>query len=121
MAFYLPEKRTEGPGHPPVYIPESQDIVNQFSLWPRYDEFEPLPANARRDPNEVYTEEEGVNRFTGRTALFFQNGKRNGPPRAIRAGFSRIEPIATIEVRSAARVVREVQVYACYEYRTMSL
>ena len=47
LAFYLPDKRVEGPGHPPVYIPESQDMVNQFSFWPRYDEFVPLPANAQ--------------------------------------------------------------------------
>jgi 4-amino-4-deoxy-L-arabinose transferase-like glycosyltransferase len=121
LAFYLPDKRTEGPDHPPVYIPESQDIVNQFSLWPRYDGLEPLPPNTVADPNEVYTEEEGVNRFIGRTALFFQVGKKNGPPRVIRAGFSRTEPIATIEVRSAGRLLREIQVYACYDYRTMSL
>ena len=39
LSFYLKDKRIEGPGHPPVYIPESQDIQNEFSFWPRYDEF----------------------------------------------------------------------------------
>ena len=38
LAFYLPEKRADGPGHPPVYIPESQAFENQYSFWPRYDE-----------------------------------------------------------------------------------
>ncbi len=38
IGFYLPERPAEGPGHPPVYIPESQAIENQFSFWPRYDE-----------------------------------------------------------------------------------
>ncbi|XHR28755.1 MAG: ArnT family glycosyltransferase [Chthoniobacteraceae bacterium] len=38
LAFYLPEKRADGPGHPPVYIPESQMIENQYSFWGRYDE-----------------------------------------------------------------------------------
>ncbi len=38
LAFYLPEKRVDGPGHPPVYIAESQAIENQYSFWPRYDE-----------------------------------------------------------------------------------
>jgi hypothetical protein len=43
LAFYLPEKRVDGPGHPPVYIPESQAIENQYSFWGRYDEMtEPL-------------------------------------------------------------------------------
>lgn len=121
LGFYLAEKRIEGPGHPPVYIPESQDMVNQFSFWPRYDEFEPLPPNAVRDPNEIYTEEEGINRFAGRTALFLQLGKRPRAPRNIRAAFGRTELINTIEVKSGDRLLREVQVYACYDYRTMPL
>ena len=121
LAFYLPDKRVEGPGHPPVYIPESQDMVNQFSFWPRYDEFVPLPPNAVRDPNEIYTEEQGVNLFAGRTALYFQSGKKGGPPRNIRGAFGRTEQIATIEVRAGRRLLRELQVYACYDYRTMPL
>jgi len=40
LAFYLPEKRVDGSGHPPVYIPESQAIENQYSFWGRYDEME---------------------------------------------------------------------------------
>jgi hypothetical protein len=38
LAFYMKDKRVEGPKHPPVYIPESQNLENQFSFWPRYDE-----------------------------------------------------------------------------------
>jgi len=38
LSFYLPGRRVEAPGHPPVYIPESQAIENQYSFWPRYDE-----------------------------------------------------------------------------------
>src|SRR5262249_35000383 len=48
ISFYLREKRVEGPGHPPVYIPESQDMVNQFSFWPRYDEFVELKPGTPR-------------------------------------------------------------------------
>ena len=47
MAFYMHDKRGEAPGHPPVYIPESQNIENQFSFWPRYDEVTDLPEVAR--------------------------------------------------------------------------
>ena len=39
LAFYMQDKRPEGPAHPPVYIPESQEIQDQFSFWRRYDEF----------------------------------------------------------------------------------
>ena len=38
LAFNMKEKRVEGPNHPPVYIPQSQFLENQFSFWPRYDE-----------------------------------------------------------------------------------
>jgi hypothetical protein len=121
LAFYLPDKRVEGSGHPPAYIPESQDMVNQFSFWPRYDEFVPLPSNAVRDPNEIYTEEQGVNLFTGRTALYLQLGEKAQPPRSIRGGFGRTERIGTIEVRAGRRLLIQVQVYACFDYRTMPL
>jgi hypothetical protein len=38
LGFYMDNPPIEGPGHPAVYIPESQAIENQFSFWPRYDE-----------------------------------------------------------------------------------
>ncbi len=37
LAFYLPDPRREGPGHPPVYVPEFAWPGNQFYFWPRYD------------------------------------------------------------------------------------
>jgi hypothetical protein len=37
LGFYLPEKRIEGPGHPPIYVPESPVPENQYYFWPRYD------------------------------------------------------------------------------------
>jgi hypothetical protein len=42
LGLYLRDKRPEGPGHPPLYIPESQALENEFSFWPRYDELEDL-------------------------------------------------------------------------------
>ena len=121
LAFYLPDQRIEGPGHPPVYIPESQDMVNEFSFWPRYDEFEPVTKENAPEPNEIYTEEGGVNVFTGRNALYFQEGKRKGVPRSIQSGFKRVEPFSTIEVLSGTRLLRTIQVYACYDYRPLPL
>ncbi len=38
LSFHMDEPRIEGRLHPPVYIPESQAIENQFSFWRRYDE-----------------------------------------------------------------------------------
>lgn len=121
LTFYLPERRVEFPGHPPVYIPESQNIENQFSFWPRYDEFverERLPAAAR---DEYYTEEQGVNLFVGRTALYVTDREQEKPPSSLKSGFDRSELIALIELRRRGEPLREVRVFACYDYRGLPL
>lgn len=121
ISFYLKEKRVEGPGHPPVYIVESQDIQNQFSFWPRYDEFVEAPPNTRQPDSEVYTEEEGVNPFAGRSALYLQSGKGTIVPHNVRAGFESVDPVFTIEVRRFGTTMREWQVFLCRNYRTLPL
>ena len=63
LSFYLKDKHVEGPGHPPVYIPESQDIENEFSFWPRYDEFVEADPSSKRDT--TFSEESGINPFIG--------------------------------------------------------
>jgi 4-amino-4-deoxy-L-arabinose transferase-like glycosyltransferase len=121
MAFYFNHKRMEGPGHPPVYIVESQDISNQFSFWPRYDEFVEAPPNTPLPDGEVYTEEGGINLFTGRSALYVQNGKSELVPHNIRAAFQSVERVATIEVSRFGAKMREWQVFVCRNYRTLPL
>jgi 4-amino-4-deoxy-L-arabinose transferase-like glycosyltransferase len=121
VSFYLRDKRVEGPGHPPVYIPESQDMVNQFSFWPRYDEFVELKAGMPRPQGETYTEENGINPFVGRDALFIRSGEKKHVPHNIRVAFQSIEPAGTIEVRRYSRVLRTWQVFLCRNYRTLPL
>lgn len=121
ISFYLRDKRVEGPGHPPVYIPESQDMVNQFSFWPRYDEFVELKPGTPRPEGEVYTEENGVNPFMGRNALFIRNGEKGHVPHNIQAAFQSIEPVGTIEVLRYRKVIRTWQVFLCRNYRTLPL
>src|SRR5215469_6187618 len=121
ISFYLREKRAEGPGHPPVYIPESQDMVNQFSFWPRYDEFVELKPGTPRPAGEVYTEESGVNLFMGRDALFIRDGEKDHVPHNIQAAFQSIEPVGTIEVSRYGKVIRTWQVFLCRNYRTLPL
>ncbi len=121
ISFYLKEKRTEGPGHPPVYIVESQDMRNQFSFWPRYDEFVERPATAPQEKNQVYTEENGVNPFEGRTALYIQDSGKKQPPHNIRAAFQSTERLTTIEVRRFGQRVRSLDIFLCRIYRTLPL
>jgi 4-amino-4-deoxy-L-arabinose transferase-like glycosyltransferase len=121
ISFYLRDKRAEGPGHPPAYIPESQDMVNQFSFWPRYDEFVELKPGAPRPESEVYTEENGINLFIGRDALFVRDGEKQRVPHSIQAGFQSTELVGTIQVRRYGRVLRTWQVFLCRNYRTLPL
>jgi len=121
ISFYLRDKRAEGPGHPPVYITESQDLVNQFSFWPRYDEFAELKPDTPQPGAEVYTEENGVNPFVGRDALFIRAREKEHVPHNIRAAFQSTEPVGTIEVRRYGKVLRTWQVFLCRNYRTLPL
>lgn len=121
IAFYLHDKRAEGSGHPPVYIVESQNLENQFSFWPRYDEFVEQPSRPAESPNEVYTEESGVNLFVNRSALYIQEGQRQRAPHNIRAGFQSVERVAIVETRRFGKNVRTWQIFLCHNYRTLPL
>ena len=121
ISFYLRDKKVEGPWHPPAYIVESQDILNQFSFWPRYDEFVEAPANAERSDGEVYTEESGINPFEGRSALYVQSSRSDDVPHNIHAAFQSTEKIATIQVRRFDHPMREWKIFLCRKYRTLPL
>jgi hypothetical protein len=121
ISFYLRDKRIEGPGHPPVYIPESQDMVNQFSFWPRYDEFVEVKPGTELPEGEVYTEESGINLFVGRDALFIRAGEKQRMPRNIQAAFQSAELVRTIEVSRYGKVMRIWQAFLCRSYRTLPL
>jgi hypothetical protein len=121
LSFYLRDKRLEGPGHPPVYIVESQDLVNQFSFWPRYDQFVEGPASRLPSQGEVYTEESGINPFEGRSALYVQSAQTDNLPHNIRAAFQSEEKIGTVEVQRFGTKVRELRIFLCRNYRTLPL
>jgi Dolichyl-phosphate-mannose-protein mannosyltransferase len=120
LAFYLKDKRIEGPGHPPVYLVESQDLINQFSFWPRYDQFVDAPAKPGQSPDETFTEQKGENPFMGRSALLIRNYGKN-PPHNIRAAFESTEAVGTIELKRFGQHVRYWQVFLCRRYRTLPL
>ena len=121
ISFYLRDKRLEGPGHPPVYITESQDLVNQFSFWPRYDAFVDAPSNNPPAQDEEYTEQKGINPFVGRSALFIRAKEGKYTPHNIRAAFASTELLGTIEVRRFGVFVRAWNVFLCRSYRTLPL
>src|SRR5206468_3081952 len=113
ISFYLRDKRIEGPGHPPVYLMESQDLVNQFSLWPRYDEFVAAPQKSPATEDEKYTEEGGANLFEGRSALFIRDGVNGSLVHNIKAAFETSEPVAIIETRRYGEHIRTWRIFLC--------
>lgn len=120
LSFYLPEARVEGPGHPAVYIPESQNIENQFSFWPRYDEFlERKPGKETTDA--FYTEEAGTNPFLGRNAIYITTRERKKPQSQVRNGFQDYDALALFEVWRRGLPLRQYRVFVCYDYRTLPL
>src|SRR5260370_10670026 len=108
FSFYLGDKRVEGPGHPPVYLVESQDLINEFSFWPRYDQFVEAPVKPGQSPDETFTEQKGENLFVGRSALLIRNYAKK-PPHNIRAAFESTELNCTIELRRFCEAGRHMQ------------
>jgi hypothetical protein len=96
-------------------------MLNQFSFWPRYDEFVETKPGVPRAEEEIYSEENGINPFVGRSALFIRNGEKERVPHNIRAAFQSSEPVGTIEVRRYGKLVRTWQVFLCRSYRTLPL
>jgi hypothetical protein len=119
LSFYLKDKRSEGPGHPPVYIPESQDIQNEFSFWPRYDQFVEADPSAKRDT--TFTEEAGVNPFMDRTALYITDRPEASPPQNLQSAFTRWELLAVYELERKNLPLRQIRIFACYQYQTLPL
>jgi Dolichyl-phosphate-mannose-protein mannosyltransferase len=119
LSFYLKDKRVEGPGHPPVYIPESQDIENEFSFWPRYDEFVEPAVPAERDT--PFSEEAGTNPFLDRTALYITDSPEANPPQNLQSAFARWELLAVYELERKHFPLRQIRVFACYQYQTLPL
>lgn len=120
LSFYLPGKRVEGTGHPPVYIPESQAIESEFTFWPKYDDFVSAPKTPKPG-EEYYTGEEGVNLFTGRNALYITDDINNSPPSSIERGFERVEMVKMFDISRHGEPLRQVRIFACYNYQTVPL
>ena len=99
---------------------ESQDLINQFSFWPRYDQFVDAPANPNQSPDEAFTEQKGVNPFVGRSALLIRNYAKQ-PPHNIRAAFESTKPLGTLELKRFGKHVRYWQIFLCRHYKTLPL
>jgi hypothetical protein len=115
LAFYMKDKRTEGPRHPPLYIPAQPYFEDQYSFWPRYDELIDFPVGFERE-DTLFTEERGYNPFKGRTALYITDRAEENAPSSIKEGFERWEMIACIDQDRRGKPLRQIRVFACFNY-----
>jgi hypothetical protein len=115
LAFYFRDKRAEGPGHPPIYIPAQPYFEDQFSFWPRYDELIDLPPGYQRE-DTIFTEEQGYNPFKGRSAIYITDRAEERVPTSLRDGFERTEALTCIEQKRRGRSLRQLRVFVCTNY-----
>ena len=80
-----------------------------------------LKPGVQLPEGEVYTEENGINLFIGRDALFIRAGEKGRVPRNIQAAFQSTELVETIEVSRYGKVMRTWQMFLCRSYRTLPL
>jgi hypothetical protein len=115
IAYYLPEKRIEVPGHPAVYVPESPVAENQYHFWGRYDEYEERKAPVINDQED--SREYGLNRFAGRTAIYVTDRDYETMPIPLLRMFERWELKTTFEFAQGGLPLRTVRVFLCYRYK----
>ena len=115
LGFYLTDKRLQGNGHPPVYIPAQPYFEDQFSFWPRYDELVEF-GTGQSQPDPIFTEEGGYNPFRGRTALYITDRAEEKAPSSIKTGFQRWEMIACLDQQRRGLPLRQLRIFACYNF-----
>ena len=125
LNFYLPVRPVQGPDHPPVYLPESQNLENQFSFWPGYDQVTVRPASPNAPPPTTAEEEfrlVGSSPFVGHSALFVTDDERHRQlPDAVESGFEECNLVAQYEIQRLGQPLRHVRIYACFNYRGLDL
>jgi len=117
LSFYLRDKRVEGQGHPPVYIVESQDLLNQFSFCRATIN---LSKHRRSPPTGGRSLLRGKrdHPFEGRSALYIK--ARDGRSSAnIRRCFQSTKKIGTIESAASAPRCANFKIFLCRNYRTL--
>lgn len=121
ITAHLPAAAPDRPGHPPVYVAESPFASSQYALWPRYDAFvergtpdQPAQGGPEADP---FTEQDGVNPFVGRSALYVCTLAANELPQTITAAFASVAPVAEITTPAGL----SLKIYLCSDYQTLPL
>lgn len=115
LGYHLRDDLIAPAGHPTVYVRESQDISNQFALWPNYADF----VETGRVVDEYFTEQRAENPFLGRSALYVTRERAEELPQSIRAAFDSV--VLFRELPGAGGDPRPLYIYLCLVYQTLPL
>ena len=125
LNFYLPDRPVQTPDAPPVYMPESQNLENQFSFWPGYDTVvappraanAPLPTNAQDEFKDI-----GTSPFVGHSALYVTDDERHRQlPDSVESAFEECSLVAQYEIQRRGQHLSQIRIYACFNYRGLDL
>lgn len=115
LGYHLRNDLVPPRGHPTVYVGESQDVSNQFGLWPGYGDF----IATGNTSDEYFTEQEGENPFLGRDALYITHEEEGELPQTIRAAFTSVRRLETLP--PAGGSTDPLYIYQCLDYQTQPL
>jgi 4-amino-4-deoxy-L-arabinose transferase-like glycosyltransferase len=115
LGYHLRDALVAPGGHPTVYVRESQDVSNQFALWPTYGDF----TETDRVVDEYFTEQQAENPFLGRSALYITHERDAELPQTIRGAFDSV--ILFREVPGIEADTRPLYIYLCLVYQTLPL
>ncbi len=113
LNYHLPQVAQSQPRE--VFLRESQDLSNQFGLWPRYDDF----VETEQAPDEMFEELRAENPYAGRSALYLTD--ETELPQTIASAFRGVSLAATLDVTDATGHLRTLRFYFCEDYQTMPL
>ncbi|HEV7402920.1 MAG TPA: glycosyltransferase family 39 protein, partial [Chthoniobacteraceae bacterium] len=71
--------------------------------------------------DESFVEEAAVSRFQGHNALYITDRQEERAPSAIKAGFKRVEMISCLDLNRRGLPLRQIRIFACYNYETPGL
>lgn len=115
LGYHLRNDLVPPPGHPTVYVGESQDVSNQFGLWAGYGDF----ITSGHTADEYFTEQDGENPFLGRNALYITHEDEADLPQTIRAAFTSVIRLETLP--AAGGNTEPLYIYQCLDYQTQPL
>lgn len=96
-----------------VFLLESQNLANQFGIWPSYDDF----VDTGVAPDEFFEELKAENPYQGRSAFYLTREPEQALPQAITAAFEEFQPAATIALSEGGTLY----IYFCRHYQTLPL